>query len=71
MLNKELCKKCYSKYYSHYRWTDHDNLRWTIDKIVWCPISKFGSSESNLITDDPPNRCKYKLEHLVLGQNAE
>lgn len=73
MLNKELCKKCYKETFG-WKWNRPAEQRWK-KKQVMCPILKRTYSTTRLFiiikTDenDLPKQCKYKLEHLVTGQN--
>jgi hypothetical protein len=59
MLSKEVCKRCTAIEVVH-GWLISDDRRWFRGYLV-CPFSY----TDVLINDDPPERCPYRLEHIV------
>ena len=64
MLNKELCIKCNNDKVGC--WTASDDGNWD-NGMIWCPYASIRQDS----IDSPPEHCPYKLEHIVLNQNAE
>jgi len=65
MLNKECCKKCHQNEYLG-GWMKFDEQRWEIEGEVCCPLECPKKGESNIrITDKPPNKCPFYLEHVI------
>ena len=73
MLNKETCEQCRSQfsYNGHGKAVSwemdvlSDEKRWESGE-VYCPWDFNIGIQS--ITQSPPKKCPYKLEHTVLGQ---
>jgi len=64
MLKKEYCKKCWE---NEDGWTEHDEKEWN-NGVVWCPFQhkkKYYDWEKIKITEEPPNRCPFLLEHVI------
>lgn len=65
MLNPEICKKCVRKSnnmiakFDLARYEEEQNLG-----MIVCPYS----TQYILFSEEPPDICKYKLEHTVLEQ---
>ena len=65
-MNKEICKKCINET-SLNKWCSTDESWWK-KGMIDCP---FDTTDQLLIKDDPPERCRYVLEHTVLGKNEQ
>jgi len=66
MLKKELCKKC--KNSTDFGWVVmNDGSWWEREGEMWCPYKYIEKGESNprKITDKPPSRCPFYLEHVI------
>ena len=62
MLNKEVCKNCWNRNQDKeiIPWSEFCEQDWKRG-LVYCHWKGY-----YLIGDNPPNECKYKLEHLVM-----
>lgn len=74
MLNKNMCKKCYidgrKKEYpnSIKDWEKSFNGRWERD-IVLCPFASVFEKVDELdIDENPPDKCPYVLEGILLNE---
>jgi len=64
MLNKECCQKCWNSTY--FSWTEFDEIRWK-ERMVYCP-PKYRDKRKSVygnITDRPPIKCPFILEHIL------
>jgi len=75
-MNKEICINCWSDLYRRYSskvfsWTNFDEEEWN-KGLGNCPnrmietINTSNFTAKFKLTNDPPNHCKYRLEHLVI-----
>jgi hypothetical protein len=64
MLNKEICKKCKEKHHKPYKnsiyWSKKVEKRWN-NGWISCPYI-YGAGS---ITIKIPDKCPYKLEHIL------
>ena len=70
MLNKNICKRCYKKI--GWKWHNHDEDLWEVEKIgctYWMTDEEayLGYDAEVLSFKEAYERCKYKLEHVVLN----
>jgi len=74
MLNKECCKKCWDIYAEPFdteykrnalKWKRYDEKYWK-EGMIDCPEKyiDFGKPFRS-ITDNPPSKCPYFLEHIL------
>ena len=64
-LNKEVCKKCFEKRGWHWvSWID--DKEWEIGSVDCAHDDDFPSPINKI-----PEKCFYKLEHLILGNQDE
>lgn len=73
-MNKQLCKDCVNKLWKEnhrstsLQWLPSDDERWK-EGSLYCPHGSHDSDTYDFImTQEPPAKCPYALEHLVLGQ---
>lgn len=79
------CRKKYSNkrydtwiqscYNGNLFWTDKDNINW-LNGYVFCPIIKqkeklhrFEQGHKTKVSDNPPDDCYFKLEHLLIQKD--
>ena len=60
MLNKEICKKCINK--GKWKWSSFDDNRWKYRELLCRKIGEVN------VNDNPPNDCKYILEHIITNE---
>lgn len=65
MLNKKVCKYCLIHFRDSLGWVDFDEKHWMEEKIVFCPYKVDYAHVATSISNEPPKRCPYHLEHLV------
>ena len=67
MLNKATCRRCTNKRSENHLedWDYWSEKMWSNGE-VWCYWV-----ENIKITEDPPENCEYRLEHLVLRSKYE
>ena len=68
MLNKEICKRCYTN--NEGEWTNYEESLWNVNHIVDCSWeSAVNFDEKNIVPCYSitiiPKHCPYKLEHVV------
>jgi len=71
-LIKKLCKKCISNVYG--KWVKGDELWWKEDRKVICPdeyTEEDGENNYRNITDGPPNKCPFLIEHILTNQGKK
>ena len=67
MLNKNICIKCCNKYRN---WNTMDEANWKKGK-VYCYLPFIRSPHTfQRIFESPPQKCPFKLEHLLKGNNS-
>jgi len=81
MLNKELCKKCWKKREEQLQlekslsgWSSFNEKCWEIEGTVRCPpfsCIKNGENRTRYITDNPPSKCPFLLEHILNNQGKK
>jgi len=66
MLRKELCIKCHQNIFTS-GWHKSDEKYWKEIGHVFCPSIYLGREEFNIrkITDKPPSKCPFFLEHII------
>jgi len=59
-MNKEICKICWVELFGVESWDEYDDRMWEEGDIdcVCCQDRK--------IEEGPPDKCPYKMEHLVI-----
>ena len=66
MLNKDVCIKCVNQLsVKHKKWDEEDENRWKIG-VLWCV-----KSYNVLVDENPPENCKYTVEHIVSDLGEE
>jgi hypothetical protein len=66
MLNKEICKHCYSVHYAEFGlWDDYDEALWKEEKVVMCPHR--GQDKGRSIYKLSP-KCEFYLEQMMENQ---
>jgi len=74
MLKKELCIRCWKDYYESYiHQCGLYGKDWKERTYIHCPIIYLGKGECNVrpITDKPPSKCPFLLEHIITNQEKE
>jgi hypothetical protein len=67
MLNKEVCKSCWSQSGRlQITWTDRDDVNWDFNQMIICPI-KHAQTYNRIyaVTEAPPKHCPFAAEHAV------
>jgi len=65
-LTKKLCEKCWIKRFGLIGFDD----RYWEDGYIWCPLEYLGTEdqEQRKITEPPPSKCPFILEHILTNQ---
>jgi len=68
MLNKKICKRCWNKI-AEEGWDEFDERFWKRG-YVFCPLDyvEKGETLETKITEQPPSRCPFFLEHIISNQ---
>jgi len=68
-LCKEICQKCQKNYPGKDKllWNDFAKKLWRRGR-VWCRFGPAFGLLEQVKTDKIPERCPYKLEHVVMGK---
>ena len=82
MLNKDICKKCYTENLYIFKqrmilrlnkegmdWCDYDEKCWK-DGYIWCIGLYSATGECLRDIDDHKTKCFYAAEHLIMDQHA-
>lgn len=67
MLNKEICKRCWSQRHVCLFW-DANNEYWWERGICWCVVDSRNWTD---VLGEPPKNCHYFLEQMLYSMPLE
>ena len=75
-MNKEICKKCWNECAHEHNnkdllWNEYDDDLWKEGRILCRNLCWIQTVGYNTSTDQIPDCCSYKLEHIVISEKPK